>query len=265
MREENLGRFSTLRQIIARLRGPGGCPWDREQTSASLKPYLLEECYEVIEALEQGDSRKLCEELGDLLMQIVLQAQLAAESGAFDIRDVLRQINAKLLQRHPHVFGGLQVKDAQEVAANWETLKEREREEGTSPLEGLPKGMPALAYAQAMQRRAARAGFHWEGSENTLNRLAAEVRKLRKASDGRERGTMLGNILFTLAELAQQLDVELEEALRLANERFRRCFQYMEEQCRRRGLTLGSLSAPEQRKLWQEAMESLASGRGERI
>src|SRR4030043_452997 len=158
--EDNLDSFATFVDIIARLRGPQGCPWDQEQTHLSLKPNLLEECYEVIEAIDQKGRGKLSEELGDLLMQIVLHAQIAAEQGDFDIKDVLQGINAKLIHRHPHIFGKAKVKDAQEVVLSWEALKKEEQ--GEAPLlSSLPKGMPALAYSQAMQRRAARGGFDW--------------------------------------------------------------------------------------------------------
>ena len=159
---ENLSQFVTLVDIIAKLRAPDGCPWDRKQTHSSLRENLLEECYEVLEALDEGDSGKLCGELGDLLMQIVLHAQISTEAEEFELGDVIKGINTKLIHRHPHIFGLLKVKDAEEVALNWEALKQEEREEGTSILDSVPRQMPALAYSQAIQRRVAQVGFDWE-------------------------------------------------------------------------------------------------------
>ena len=155
-----LDAFSTLIDVIARLRAPDGCPWDKEQTHLSLKPNLLEECYEALEAIDEGDDQKLSEELGDILMQIALHSQIGQERGKFSIQDVLRSINTKLVRRHPHVFGGTKVSSSQDVIRNWEAIKQEEK--GTSSvLDGLPKGMPALAYSQAMQRRAARRCTAW--------------------------------------------------------------------------------------------------------
>jgi len=260
--EQNLDSFATLVDIIAQLRGPQGCPWDREQSHLSLKPNLLEECYEAIEAIDQGDSAKLNEELGDLLMQIVLHAQIAAEQGNFDIRDVLQGINTKLIHRHPHVFGKAKVKDAQEVVLSWEALKREEREEA-SLLSSLPKGMPALAYSQAMQRRAARVGFDWREVDGVIEKLAEEIKELKQTTDHQERVREFGDLLFTLANVARWLDVELEDALRLANERFYQRFRYMEEVCQQQGVTLSSLSFEQQNELWEEAKQKLS--RGERI
>ena len=253
--KDNLDNLATLVDIIARLRGPQGCPWDREQTHLSLKPNLVEECYEVMEAIDQGDSRKLSEELGDLLMQIVLHAQIAAEWGNFDIKEVLRKINAKLIHRHPHIFGEAKVKDAQEVVLSWEALKKEERG-GSSLLSGLPKGMPALAYSQAVQRRAARVGFDWKEISEITEKLVEEVQELQQTTNHEQRTQEFGDLLFTLANIARRLDVDLEEALRLANERFYGRFSYMEEICRQRGISLDSLSLEEQDKLWQEAKQN---------
>ena len=251
-----LDKFATLVDIIARLRGPQGCPWDREQTHFSLKPNLLEECYEALEAIDQGDNEKLSEELGDLMMQIVLHAQIAAEQGKFDISHVLQGINTKLIHRHPHVFGKAKVKEAREVVLSWEALKQEEREEA-SLLSSLPKGMPALAHSQAMQRRAARVGFDWREFSGVIEKLVEEIEELGQTADHQERVREFGDLLFTLANVARWLDVELEDALRLANERFYRRFDYMEEACRRRGISLDKLSLEEQDKLWEEAKQAL--------
>ena len=161
----NLDRFQTLVEIIARLRAPDGCPWDRKQTHGSLRENLLEECYEVLAALDRRDSQRLCAELGDLLMQIVFHAQIATETGEFGLGDVLEGINRKLIHRHPHIFGSRRVKSAEEVALNWELLKQEEREPGESILASVPPEMPALGYSQAVQRRVAQVGFDWESDD----------------------------------------------------------------------------------------------------
>lgn len=255
--EKNLDSFNTLVAIIARLRGPQGCPWDRKQTHLSLKPNLVEECYEVIEAIDQGDSGKLSEELGDLLMQIVLHARIAAEQGNFDTKDVLEGINTKLIRRHPHVFGNAKAKDAQEVTLTWEALKREEY--GNAPLlSSLPKGMPALACSQAMQRRAARVGFDWREVNDVIEKLAEEVTELRQATDHQEKIREFGDLLFAIANVARWLDIESEDALHLANERFYQRFCYMEEACHQRGVSLDRLSLEEQDKLWEEAKQNLS-------
>ena len=159
---ENLSQFTTLVDIIAKLRAPDGCPWDKKQTHASLRENLLEECYEVLEALDEGNSDKLCDELGDLLMQVILHTQIATEAGEFELGDVVKSINTKLIHRHPYIFGSKKVKDAEDVALNWEVLKQEERGADTSMLAGVPKQMPALGYSQEIQRRVAQVGFDWE-------------------------------------------------------------------------------------------------------
>src|SRR4030065_2843480 len=161
--KENRDSFAALKEIIAKLRGPDGCPWDKKQTHASLKPYLIEECYEVLQVLDEGTPQKLCEELGDLLLQIMLHAQIAAEAGQFRFEGVIRGISSKLIHRHPHVFGGQKVQDAGEVEQNWQALKREERGEGESLLAGVPDQMPALAYSQSIQRRGGGGGFGWGG------------------------------------------------------------------------------------------------------
>ena len=250
---ENLSQFATLVDIIARLRAPDGCPWDRKQTHASLRENLLEECYEVLEALDEGDSGKLRDELGDLLMQIVLHAQIAAEAGEFEFGDVVNSINAKLIHRHPHIFGSKKVRDAEEVALNWEVLKREERAPDTSILESVPKQMPALGYSQEIQRRVAQVGFDWEDVDGVIDKLAEEVGEFKRAPSQEQKAGEFGDLLFTLANIARRLGVDLEAALRQANRRFYRRFSYMEELCRQRGVNLGELSFEEQNALWEEA------------
>ncbi len=255
--EGKLNSFSTLLDIIARLRAPDGCPWDREQTHLSLKPNLLEECYEALEAIDEGDDRKLSEELGDILMQIVLHSQIGQERGKFSIEDVLQSINTKLIRRHPHVFGDTKVGGSKDVIRNWEALKQEEK--GTlSVLDGLPKGMPALAYSQAMQRRAARVGFDWKEIDGVIDKLSEEVEELRRCSSQEEMVHEFGDVLFALVNVARRLNMESEEALQLANRRFYQRFRLMEEDCRKRGIDLSSLPLEEQDKLWEQAKRKLS-------
>ena len=250
---EKFNQFETLVDIIARLRGPDGCPWDREQTHASLREALLEECYEVLEALDEGDVKKLGEELGDLIMQVVFHAQIAAEAGQFAIGDVIRNINTKLVQRHPHVFGSLKVKDADEVLANWDELKKKERGGDTSILDNVPKQLPALSYSQEIQSRAARAGFDWENIEGIIDKLVEEVREFKQADNSERRAREFGDLLFTLVNLARWLGIDSESSLREANRKFYRRFSYMEEVCRKRGVNFAELSFDKQNALWDEA------------
>ncbi len=253
---QNLSHFDALVDIIARLRAPDGCPWDRQQTHASLREFLLEECYEVLEALDEGDWDRLCQELGDLLLQIVLQAQVAREAGEFELGDVVAGINAKLIHRHPHVFGSQKVKDAKEVAHNWETLKQAERGD-SSILESVPKQMPALAYSQAIQRRVAEVGFDWKDVDGVIEKLAEEVGEFRQAGTGAQKAREFGDLLFTLVNIGRRLGIDSEAALREANERFRRRFSYMEEICRQRGVNIGDLSFDQQNMLWEEAKRKI--------
>jgi tetrapyrrole methylase family protein/MazG family protein len=254
---KDLSQFKTLVNIFARLRAPNGCPWDRKQTHASLRENLLEECYETLETLDEGDSKKLCEELGDLLMQIVFHAQIAAEAGEFDIGDVIKGINTKLIRRHPHIFSSAKAESAEEVAHNWEELKREEREAGTSMLTSLPTQMPALSYSQAIQRRAAQVGFDWKEAEDVIEKLVEEIKELRQADTHEEKEQEFADLLFTLVNIARRMGIESESALREANRRFYQRFTYMEELCRQRGLNLSKLSLGELDALWEEAKKGL--------
>ncbi len=256
--EQDPSSFDTLEKIVARLRAPDGCPWDRAQNHASIKPYLIEEAYEVLQALDDENAKKLCEELGDLLLQIMLHAQMAREAGEFDIRDVIRGISTKLIRRHPHVFGESKATDAEEVALEWEELKQNERKEGDSLLSSVPLGLPALSYSHSIQRRAAGVGFDWKEYDGILDKLVEELRELKHASTHQEKVHEFGDILFALVNAARWQGVDLEEALRLANERFSRRFRYMEEVCRNRGMSLRDLSFEEQNALWEEAKQNSA-------
>jgi len=250
---EERSQFATLVDIIAKLRAPDGCPWDRKQTHASLRENLLEECYEVLEALDEGDSGKLRDELGDLLMQIVLHTQIATEAGEFKLGDVISSITAKLIHRHPHIFGSRKVKDAEEVALIWEVLKREEGEADTSILESVPKQMPALGYSQEIQRRVAQVGFDWEDVDGVIDKLVEEIGELKQAETEKQMAGEFGDLLFTLVNVARRLGVDLEAVLREANRRFYKRFTYMEEVCRQRGVNLSDLSFDEQNALWEEA------------
>jgi tetrapyrrole methylase family protein/MazG family protein len=243
-----------LRTVVARLRAPGGCPWDREQTHETLKQYLVEETYEVLEAIENGNPRTLADELGDVLLQVVLHTQLAAEAGHFTLEDVLRAITTKLVRRHPHVFGDVSVADAAEVVRNWEQIKQREKASARRRLaETVPRHLPALAYAQAIQRKVARYGFDWPTVDGVLDKVAEEVAELRRETNDVARRREAGDLLFAIVNALRWLKIDAEEALRQANRRFGRRFQRMEELAERRGLALDQLDLDALDALWNEA------------
>ncbi len=250
--EGSLDTFEALVNIIERLRSPGGCPWDREQTHASLKRNLLEECYEVLEAIDSGDSAKLSEELGDILVQVVFHTQIAREAGEFRVEDTITAVNRKLIRRHPHVFGDAVVADAREVERNWERLKEAERGR-KSPVDGIPKDLPALTYAQLMQDRVAKRGFEWDDISGVLDKVVEEVNELKSAPGDEERAKEMGDLLFTIVNLARWLGIHAEDALRQGNARFRRRYTAMENLAVERGLDFPQLSLDEKEEMWQEA------------
>lgn len=254
---EDTRDFKTLVAIIARLRAPDGCPWDKEQTHQTLRANLLAECYETLEALDEGDPARLSEELGDLLLQIVLHAQIAKDNDEFEIGDVIESIATKIIRRHPHVFGKAKVRDAEEVMHNWEDLKKGEREEGTSMLAGVPKEMPALAYALEISRRAVRVGFEWENIEGVIDKLAEESKEIKDAESLEEKEREYGDLLFTLVNVARWEGIDAEAALRAANRKFYRRFTRMEELGREKGLVLNKLSFKEMDGLWEEAKKAV--------
>lgn len=253
MTEKYIQELINLVEIIARLRGPDGCPWDKKQTHHSLREYLLEESYEVLEALDEEDSRKLCQELGDLLLQIILHAQIASENGEFKLEDLVNSINTKLIRRHPHIFGNRTVKDASEVVHNWEEIKKTERNPEASILDSVPRHMPALAYSHEIQERAARIGFDWENIDGVIDKLTEEVREFKQSANQAEKEDEFGDLFFTLVNIARRMGIDSEAALREANRKFYRRFSHMEKICRERGLDLGRLSFDEQNALWEEA------------
>ena len=250
----------TLRYITMRLRRePDGCPWDRQQTHASITRYLLEEAYEVVEAIEENDIDHLAEELGDLLLQVYLHAEIARQDGNFSLGDVYEHVNAKLIRRHPHVFGTTEANTPDQVVQNWESIKRQERAKAgkdvarESQLDGVPPASPALTVSQIYQRRAAKTGFEFTALDDVYTKLDEELQELRKATTNEEQLEEMGDLLFMVAKLATSLKLDAEEALRKSNRKFRLRFQTMEEMAREQGRELGSYSSDEWRTLWQEA------------
>ncbi len=250
---ESLSRFDTLIKIMAKLRGLDGCPWDKSQSHQSVRQNLLEETYEVLEALDSCDSTKLKEELGDLLLQIVLHSQIAQDNGDFDINQVIMLINEKLIRRHPHIFGTRKVGSVEQVTANWEEIKKHERQQGASMLDGIPRTLPSLAYSQEIQKRVARVGFDWDDDEGVIDKVAEEASEISSALTHKEKEVEYGDLLFTIANLAQRQGIDLEAALRSANLRFYKRFSAMEKLCHERALDFSTLSFGEQNALWEEA------------
>ncbi len=252
--------FEKLVDIIARLRAENGCPWDREQTHDSIKPNLLEETYEVLEAIDGRDMDELRSELGDLMMQAVFHAQFASERGDFTIEDSLRSINEKLIRRHPHVFGETKVCDSEEVLHNWEEIKRREKgnEKRTSILDGVPKAMPALARAMEISKKAAKAGFEWPNLDAVVEKLEEEVGELKVelSADDRDRiFEEIGDLLFTVVNVARWTGADPEDALRVMIERFSRRFRKIEEAAREHGRSIESLSIQEMDAVWDRAKQ----------
>ncbi len=250
--------------ISARLREPDGCPWDREQTHASLRNHLLEEAYEVYDALEAGAATpELAGELGDLLLQVVLHAQLAAEAGVFDMTDVWTALASKIVRRHPHVFGDAEARTASDVNRQWERIKAGERAEAASgegvggpaksALDGISRALPALAASQEMQERAANLGYDWPSIDGVLDKVREEVGELVEAEDAAHRAEELGDLLFVLVNVGRKTDIEVEGALRAANEKFRRRFRHVELAAAARNVALRDLSFEELDALWDAA------------
>lgn len=253
--------FDELVEVMARLRGPGGCPWDREQTHRSLRPYLIEEAYEAAEAAQAGDDRHLAEELGDVLLQVVFHAQIARERGAFSIEDVVRGLTEKLVRRHPHVFGDVRVAGAGEVVRNWEAIKAAEaaaRGESPGPrrlLEGVGKGQPALTRARKVQEKAAEVGFDWKDITGPLAKVSEEVAEIERArlrGRSEEIEAEVGDLLFAAVNVARKLGVDPELALSEAIRRFERRFGYIEDRAAASGRALPEMSLEEMDTLWEE-------------
>lgn len=249
-----------LVEVMKRLRAPDGCPWDNIQTNASLRRYLVEETYEVLEAIDEQDWGKVQEELGDVLLQVVFHATIAAENQLFDINDVIATITEKLIRRHPHIFGDTEVNSAREVTINWEKIKQQERQalgrEYASILDGVPKDLPALTQAEKTQAKAARVGFEWDDVSGAIAKAQEELDELAKA---REKGNQdaiqeeMGDVLFALVNVARYLGVDPEMALRASTKKFVNRFHYIEDVAEEEGLSLSVMGLDELDRLWDAA------------
>jgi tetrapyrrole methylase family protein / MazG family protein len=262
--------FEKLAAVQARLRAPDGCPWDREQTHASLRTYLIEEAYEVLEALESGDDGKFAEEMGDLLLQIVFHSQIAKEEGRFTVSDVIREVHDKMVRRHPHVFGEKRAKDSEEVLKNWEQIKKEERisagkknadgeekeDKPASLLDGVSKALPAALEGLHLTRRAARIGFDWENVEGVLDKMSEESGELREAvnaKDAKRSDEEMGDLLFAAVNLARFLHIDPEIALKKANAKFSSRFRRMEELAAKGGKVLADVPREQMEEFWETA------------
>jgi MazG family protein len=269
--------FEKLAAVQARLRAPDGCPWDREQTHASLRTYLIEEAYEVLEALESGDDEKFAEEMGDLLLQIMFHSQIAKEEGRFDVSDVIREVHDKMVRRHPHVFGEKRAKDSAEVLKKWEQIKKEERaaaekkKKGNSSqqeakagslLDGVSRALPAALEGFQLTRRAARIGFDWDSVEGVFEKLSEEGSELREAvsaNDAKRTEEEMGDLLFAAVNLARFLHVDPEIALKKANAKFSTRFRRMEKLAAERGKALADVPREQMEGFWEE-VKKVASG-----
>jgi tetrapyrrole methylase family protein/MazG family protein len=252
--------FESFQELIAHLRAPDGCPWDREQTHQSLRPHLMEEAYEVLAAIDENDPQGMTEEFGDLLLQIVLHAQIASEYGEFDMTDILSGIHEKIVRRHPHVFSDLVVKDKETVLKNWELLKAEERQaglnKGDSSFDGVSMALPALVQADTYQKRVARVGFDWSNLQGVIDKVIEEFQEIQQTNSKAELEREIGDLLFSIVNLARWSDIDAESALRLANNRFRKRFISMEAQARLQARPLTEFTMDELDALWEIAKEN---------
>lgn len=251
--------FESFHEIIAHLRAPDGCPWDRQQTHLTLRKHLLEETYETLAAMDAGEVEKMSEEFGDLLLQIVLNGQVAVEAGEFTLAQVVKGIYDKIIRRHPHVFGEAQVDGVGQVLSNWESIKKDERRKKgdgeKSLLDGLPAALPALSQAQEYQDRAARVGFDWPAVDGVLEKVREEIEEVRLAGNVEELADELGDLFFALVNLARWKNVDAEAALRAASQKFRRRFEYIEQRAQALGKPIRSMNLQELDDLWNEAKQ----------
>ncbi|PKR77508.1 nucleoside triphosphate pyrophosphohydrolase [Halalkalibacillus sediminis] len=249
-------QFSVLRNVIAALRGPGGCPWDQKQTHESLRKYLIEEAYEVIDAIEEQDDDHLAEELGDVLLQVMLHSQIAEDEGYFTVDDVIRSITDKMIKRHPHVFGDVSVESSEEVKQNWEAIKQQGRAEKSSVLEGLNESLPRLTYAHEMQKKASKVGFDWPESTGVFSKLAEELKEFEEAAsngNNQEVEEELGDVLFTIVNISRHLKVDPEVALHRSSQKFLKRFQFIEKRLQERDLNIEEQSLDQLEQYWNES------------
>lgn len=250
--------FEELIRVIKKLRSPHGCPWDRVQTHHSLKPYLIEETYEVLDAIDGGKPEVLMDELGDLLLQVVLHAQIASEKKKFDIYDVVKNITAKMVRRHPHVFAKTKVKDVKDVWRNWEKIKKTEKIQ-KSILDSIPAALPALYRATKVQKKAARVGFDWPDTRGVLKKIKEEIHEfeeIKAKKNSKKALDEFGDILFSLVNLARKLDLDAEDALRLSTKKFEKRFKYVEEQVNGSGKEFKDYTLAELDKFWEKSKKS---------
>ncbi len=254
--------FDELVHIMHILQAPGGCPWDREQTHQSLKPYLLEETYEALDAIDSGFDSHLAEELGDVLLQVVFHAEIATREGRFTMDDVVRGINDKLKRLHPHVFGDAEAETSGQVVKNWEEIKrreKREKKEDGSVLDGLPRDLPALIRARRIQEKVSRVGFDWSRTDEVLMKVEEELGELKEANASGDRAAVeeeLGDLLFAVANLARFVSLCPEDAPRKTVDKFQRRLQYIERELPKRGKELGEASLEEMDELWEEVKKT---------
>lgn len=248
--------FEELIKIVEKLRGPEGCPWDKEQTRESLKPFLIEELYELLDALDENNSEGIKEELGDMLFQIVLHCQLSKEQGLFDINDVIENITRKMIRRHPHVFGSKNFKTTKEVMTWWEEHKKKEGKSKESVIEGIPKTLPALLKAQKIQHKASRVGFDWERIEDIFKKLDEEINEFKCALGKKNQNEIedeLGDIFFVLVRISNFVGVNPEDALRKTTGKFIQRFRHIEMKASEQGKKLSDMTLEEMDVLWEEA------------
>jgi tetrapyrrole methylase family protein / MazG family protein len=254
--EEQLYKdFNYLREVIATLRGPNGCPWDLKQTHKSLKKYLIEECYEVIEAIDEEDDHHLVEELGDVLLQVMLHAQIGEDDGYFSVTDIIEALTEKMIRRHPHVFSDVNVENEEEVVRNWQKIKEGEKEVQLSRLSGVPKSLPALLKATNIQKKAAKVGFDWPTITGAWDKVREEVEEVSEVlgKDKQKEEEELGDLFFALVNVARFRDVDPEQALNRCIQKFEKRFTYIEQEAEKQGNNIETMTLEEMDNLWNEA------------
>jgi len=248
--------FEQLVSLMAQLRAPNGCPWDKEQTLSSLRPFILEEAYELVDAIDQSHPSAIREELGDLLLEFLFVSQICSEQAQFTIQDVMSTLEQKLIRRHPHVFRANKAKDSKEALARWDEVKDSEKQSSTSVLEDVPRALPALVRAHKLSSRAARVGFDWKSVDDVLEKLSEELRELENARNSNDAGLLteeLGDLVFTIVNLARHLKVDPEMALHSTNRKFVERFQHVERKLAEKNLDFADASMKEMEALWQEA------------
>ncbi|HEU0208249.1 MAG TPA: nucleoside triphosphate pyrophosphohydrolase [Candidatus Udaeobacter sp.] len=258
-RRQITDHFAKLCGIVAKLRAPGGCPWDREQTNDSLLPALIEEAYETAEAARAHDDTHFREELGDLLLLVVMHAQIACETGRFDIEEVIGQVSDKLIRRHPHVFGTSDARDSRAVLKQWEAIKREEKKGDSHYLASLPKALPALVRAQKAQTKAARVNFDWTELRDVIAKVEEELRETKEAIELQQRKSIaeeMGDLLFAAVNLARKCDIDAESTLQMATDKFVTRFNRLEDELRIRGVKLGDVELAEMDEIWNRIKSS---------